>query len=132
MYFHGSSIGNPGRAGAGAVIYYKGNEIWKQFIYVGDNQTNNYAEYTALILGLSGALHLNISNERLSVFGDSGLVINKLNGKYKVNSKILSIMHDRTIEYVNQFKNVTFHHTSSSENTRAKELAEDAISFGYY
>jgi len=128
MYFDGCSKGNPGRAGAGAVIYHNGQEVWSQSIYVGDKQTNNYAEYTGLMLGLEGALKLNITGERLSVFGDSSLVINQLNGKYKINSENLANMHHKSMEYVIQFQNITFQHVYRTENARADQLANEGLS----
>lgn len=127
MYFDGCSKGNPGRAGAGAVIYRNGQEVWAQSIYVGDKQTNNYAEYAGLILGLDGALKLNIMGERFSVFGDSSLVINQLNGKYKINSENLANMHRKSMEYVNQFQNITFQHVYRTENARADHLANEGL-----
>ena len=127
MYFDGCSKGNPGRAGAGAVIYHNGQEVWAQSIYVGDKQTNNYAEYAGLILGLDGALKLNIMGKNVSVFGDSSLVINQLNGKYKINSESLANMHHKTMEYVNQFKNITFQHVYRTENARADQLANEGL-----
>jgi ribonuclease HI/probable phosphoglycerate mutase len=128
MYFDGCSKGNPGRAGAGAVIYHNGQEVWAQSIYVGDKQTNNYAEYAGLMLGLEGALKLNVMGERFSVFGDSSLVINQLNGKYKINSENLANMHRKSMEYVSQFKNITFQHVYRTENARADQLANEGIS----
>jgi ribonuclease HI len=55
LFFDGCSKGNPGLAGAGAVIYNNDQEIWSDSFFVGDKITNNYAEYSGLILGL---LHL--------------------------------------------------------------------------
>ena len=51
LYFDGCSKGNPGRAGAGAVIYdSEMNEIWCSAVFVGANSTNNEAEYTGLLI----------------------------------------------------------------------------------
>ena len=82
LYFDGCSKGNPGPAGIGAVIYKKGVEYWSNFKYIGNNKTNNEAEYRALILGLEAAITYKIKH--LSVCGDSLLVINQINKIYKV------------------------------------------------
>ncbi len=61
LQFDGASKSNPGLAGAGAVIYENGNEIWSQSLFVGLKETNNYAEYNGLILGLNKASELGIA-----------------------------------------------------------------------
>ena len=86
LYFDGCSKGNPGRAGAGAVLYDDtGSEVFAESVFVGYRATNNEAEYTGLILGLTEALKRGITTELL-VRGDSQLVIRQMQGKYKVNS----------------------------------------------
>ena len=87
MYFDGCSKGNPGLAGAGAVIYKNDDEIWTQSKFIGKNETNNVAEYNGLIIGLEEAVHQNIKN--LQVYGDSELVIKQMNNLYKVNAEKL-------------------------------------------
>ena len=52
IYFDGASRGNPGKAGAGTAFFGLANEKITKTKYLGI-ATNNQAEYTALILGLS-------------------------------------------------------------------------------
>jgi ribonuclease HI len=125
MFFDGCSKGNPGKSGAGAVIYYNGKEIWSKSLFVGEKETNNYAEYQGLLIGLIGALELKIT--QLSVFGDSNLVINQLNRKYKVNSQNLTVLYNESSKLVESFNSITFQHVYRTENTRADQLANDAI-----
>ena len=68
LFFDGCSKGNPGPAGAGAVIYHNDIEIWYDAIFVGKRETNNVAEYSGLICGLEEAVRQNI--KQLSVKGD--------------------------------------------------------------
>jgi len=96
--FDGGSRGNPGVAGAGAsVISFDGSNRRTINIrkYVGDQETNNFAEYWGVVIGLRTALreveHLKASwTQRrdpcvnLIVQGDSKLVINQLLGVWKV------------------------------------------------
>jgi ribonuclease HI len=84
MNFDGCSRGNPGLSGAGAVIYNDNDEIWSGSFFVGEKSTNNHAEYAGLILGLQQAQHLKIKN--ILIKGDSQLVINQMEGKYKCSS----------------------------------------------
>lgn len=125
MHFDGCSKGNPGEAGAGSVIYQYGKEIWASSEYVGRKETNNFAEYKGLILGLKGALELNIEN--LFVCGDSMLVINQLNGKYKVNSPNLAQVYGESKKLASQFNSVSFNHVYRNKNTRADELSNKAL-----
>ena len=84
LFFDGCSKGNPGKSGAGAVLYKNDIELWSQAYFVGEKQTNNYAEYMGLIIGLEEAVKKNLSS--LTVKGDSLLVIKQMSGSYKVNS----------------------------------------------
>ena len=47
LRFDGGSRGNPGIAGSGSVLYKNtvGNEVWSSYNYLGNDKTNNYAEY---------------------------------------------------------------------------------------
>ena len=84
LFFDGCSKGNPGIAGAGAVIYKNEIELLSNIFFVGEKSTNNHAEYAGLILGLQQAVEMDI--KRLLIKGDSQLVINHMNGAYKCKS----------------------------------------------
>jgi ribonuclease HI len=49
LYFDGCSKGNPGRAGAGSVIYKNNNELFTNSLFIGEEETNNVTEYTGSI-----------------------------------------------------------------------------------
>ena len=69
----GGSRGNPGPAGAGAVLFDPAGEKKGEVSrYLGET-TNNVAEYQALLLGLKMALDLGVKN--LEIFADSQLVV---------------------------------------------------------
>jgi ribonuclease HI len=108
MKFNGCSKGNPGLAGAGAV-------------FVGENFTNNHAEYAGLILGLQQAKALGIKH--LKVEGDSLLVINQMKGAYKCKS--INLIVARELE--THFENIEYVHISRNHNKRADELSNIAI-----
>ena len=78
LYFDGGANPNPGRAGAGALVYKNNEEILCTSHFVGINQTNNEAEYTGLIKGFELALKNEIYD--LTVKGDSQLVIKQMKG----------------------------------------------------
>lgn len=82
-YFDGASRGNPGNAAAGAMIVdVQGNVVWELSQYLGV-RTNNEAEYSAVMALLEEVKRRKEIGE-ITVYGDSQLVINQLNGKWKV------------------------------------------------
>jgi ribonuclease HI len=121
LRFDGASKGNPGKAGAGAVIYHNNDEIWNSSKYIGNKFTCNYAEYYALVLGLKGAIHKNITN--LYVEGDSKLVINQINGTYAIKSEQLKPLYNEAKDLIKNFNYINFKHIYRNFNTRADELA---------
>ena len=125
LKFDGCSKGNPGRAGIGAVIYKNGLEYWASCKYIGDKKTNNESEYSALIFGLEAAIEKNI--HKLSVYGDSLLVINQVNGIYKVKNENLFELYEKAIKLKNQFLYIDFNHIYRKDNKRADELSNIAL-----
>ena len=125
MNFDGCSKGNPGLAGAGAVIYYNNDEIWKGSFFVGENATNNHAEYAGLILGLQQAKQFEINS--LLVKGDSQLVINHMIGSYKCKSPNLIELYENAKELEKNFDIIKYEHVLRNFNKRADELSNFAI-----
>lgn len=127
LHFDGCSKGNPGIAGIGAVIYKNGIEVWSSCKYIGNNKTNNEAEYSALIFGLEAAIEQNIKN--LSVCGDSLLVINQVNKIYKVKHPKLFDLYEKVIYLNKQFDYINFKHVYRADNKRADKLSNIALEF---
>lgn len=125
LYFDGCSKGNPGQAGIGAVIYKNLSEIWSDCKYIGENKTNNEAEYRALILGLEAAIAHKIKN--LSVCGDSLLVINQVNKTYKVKHPNLYELYERVNLLKTEFTYIDFNHVYRKDNKRADQLSNQGL-----
>jgi ribonuclease HI len=125
LQFDGCSKGNPGMAAAGAVLYKNNIEVWSGSKFLGYNETNNYAEYMGLIMGLSKATELNISE--LIVEGDSMLIIKQMNGDNKVRSTNIIELHKLAMQLKLKFSNITFTHIYRENNKRADELCNEAI-----
>jgi ribonuclease HI len=125
MNFDGCSKGNPGLAGAGAVIYKHDKEKWCDHFFVGVNYTNNHAEYAGLILGLQQAKAMGIKH--LRVEGDSLLVINHMKGVYKCKSINLLDLYEKAKELVSHFDEIEFVHVFRNKNKRADQLSNMAI-----
>lgn len=87
IVFDGGSLGNPGKGYGSYEISQNGEVVRLERLEYGDNITNNQAEYRTLIAALSwlGAeLGARRASARVVVHGDSKLVINQVNGTWKV------------------------------------------------
>ncbi len=127
LRFDGGSRGNPGRAGAGMVLYdgLDGNEIWTGYHYLGDKYTNNEAEYRGLITGMRCALSLGVRH--IVIQGDSQLILRQLDGKYRVKSPTLLSYYREALDLVREFDSAETGHIERSRNGRADELANLAM-----
>lgn len=136
LYADGGSRGNPGKAGAGAVVF---DAHGKRLIEVADYlgiATNNVAEYEAVLRALK-KLSEEFSKEHLSkvqvtIKMDSKLVIEQLSGNYKVKHPNLI---PRYLEIKNiiarHFSRVSFEHVRREYNKDADELANIAMDRGH-
>ena len=125
LQFDGCSKGNPGLAGAGAVIYKYNNEIWSKSLFIGNKNTNNEAEYTGLIIGLEEAVNMDIKS--IHVEGDSLLVIKQMKGEYKVKSENLYKLYEKAKILEKHFTTITYNHVYRNNNKRADELSNLAL-----
>jgi len=121
LFFDGCSKHNPGPAGAGAVLYHNGVEIWSKSVFVGKKETNNVAEYVGMIMGISHAFELGI--KRLVVKGDSNLVVQQMNGKFRVNAPNMKPLYAKAQSICRKFDSIQFIHVYRHLNTRADELS---------
>lgn len=124
LYIDGASRGNPGNAGIGILLVDKNrHEIAHVAKYIGKT-TNNVAEYTALVEGLIVAAAHGVNG--VHVISDSELLINQMNGKYKVKEPRLKELYQQVKQLSKQF-NITFQHVPREENQEADKLANQAI-----
>ena len=132
LYFDGASRGNPGPAGAGALIRRDADSrvVFEIAEYLGDDKTNNEAEYIALVGGLRKAAQLGI--RVLNVKGDSSLVVNQVNGTWKVKTDHLRPMFEeaRRIIDENFDGGASIAYVRRELNSEADSLANVAITVG--
>ena len=129
IYTDGGARGNPGPAGAGAVVIEEGRDVATVSKFLGV-QTNNWAEYEALILALEAA-HRHVENLReksVAVNMDSELVVKQMRGEYRVKDRGLKLQHARVRALLEKhFGSVSFSHVRREYNERADELANHAM-----
>ena len=117
----GAARGNPGPAGAGAVVVDDEGTVLAEVAEGLGETTNNVAEYTAAIRGLEEAERLGA--KRVVLRSDSQLLVNQLTGRYRVKTAHLVPLHRRIRELVVGFDHVTFEHVPRERNVEADRLA---------
>jgi probable phosphoglycerate mutase len=125
----GGSRGNPGPAGSGAVVIDAdtGEVILEIAKFIGI-ATNNVAEYTALMVGLRGALRINDS-ARVLVRMDSKLVIEQMSGSWKIKHPDMVELAGK-VQKIMANRDVKFMWIPREENSRADALANKAMDEG--
>ena len=128
IFTDGGSRGNPGIAGCGVVLYDEAKkEIATEKKFCGI-QTNNYAEYDGLLIGLDLAIKNDITN--LTVYMDSKLIIEQMNGNYKVKNVGLKPLFERAKQLQENFAEISFKHVRREKNKVADMLANQAMDSG--
>ncbi len=132
IYTDGGSRGNPGKAAAGVVFCNEKGEVIKKFgKYLGDNITNNEAEYNAAIMGLEKfkstfGKSLTKSAE-IHLYSDSELLVNQVKGKYKIENEKLIPLFLRFWNLRTDFKKVRVNYISRNGNKEADAVVNETL-----
>src|ERR1700758_4978445 len=127
-HIDGGARGNPGPAGYGVVITDQdGHEIAKLSEYLG-HQTNNYAEYSALLAALKYAAEHH--SRALKVISDSELLVKQLRGEYKVRNPALQELYSEARKLIRQLDWFSIQHVLREKNREADRLANAAMDKG--
>lgn len=134
IHTDGGSRGNPGPAGAGAMIRdHLGNSVASVSQYLG-TQTNNFAEYEAAILSLETLMKLvpkgKHGSTEVVMKMDSELLVKQMKGLYKVKNPVLKEKKARLASLAASFGKVSFTHVFREENSDADALANEAMDRG--
>eukprot|EP00253_Pinus_taeda_P025214 PITA_25214 len=121
IFFDGASKGNPGAAGAGGVIYFADNLRKVHFCWGLDISTNNQAELLALTKACQIARDKGI--KECQVFGDSEILIRKINSDAQFNNAILNKSLNRLKLILQDFTSFKIYHILRSLNKEADEMA---------
>jgi ribonuclease HI len=127
-HIDGGARGNPGPAGYGAVIE---DEMGRPVVELSDflgKQTNNYAEYSALLAALSYANKHGF--KALKVYSDSELMVKQISGQYKVSNPSLKELHTRAVKLIEDLEAFEINHVPREKNREADWLANRAMDLG--
>jgi probable phosphoglycerate mutase len=125
----GGARGNPGPAGFGAVVRDadSGEVLAERLGFLG-NTTNNVAEYSGLIAGLSAAAELGA--DEVDVRMDSKLVVEQMSGRWQIKHPGLRPLAAQAAALVRDFETVRFGWIPRERNKLADALANKAMDTG--
>lgn len=134
-YTDGGARGNPGPAGAGAVITDAEGTVLKEVSKFLGIQTNNFAEYEAVACALEELKKIVPKPKRKEVHVemrmDSELIARQLSGRYQIKEPSLFPQFIRVHNLiVSEFPHVTFTHVRREKNAHADRLANEAMDRG--
>jgi mutator protein MutT len=125
IYADGGSRGNPGPSASGFVIMNdQEHVIHEGGMYLGIT-TNNQAEYHGVRLALEKALEMGVKTVDFRL--DSLLVVNQMNGIYKIKNRDLWPIHERIHELIRDFDKVTFTHVRREFNQLADGMVNKIL-----
>ncbi|MBA2264283.1 MAG: ribonuclease HI family protein [Chloroflexi bacterium] len=126
IYTDGAARGNPGPAGAGAILRDAADGTVLSEIAEGLGQaTNNVAEWTAVLLALREARRLGATHVDMRM--DSELVARQISGTYRVKNPGLKPIHAAAMELLRSFEGYTVGHVPRAQNKDADRLSNVAI-----
>jgi ribonuclease HI len=120
-YFDGGARSNPGPAGYGVHIVDDQGTVLAELHGSLGIATNNVAEYHGLIAALQWAGENDVA--RLTVKGDSLLIIEQMRGNYKVKNEGLKPLYLQARMLVMQLGDVRFEHVPREQNKDADRLS---------
>jgi phosphoribosyl 1,2-cyclic phosphate phosphodiesterase len=129
----GAARGNPGPASAGAALIdadrpgaeRPGAAPIATISEALGHQTNNVAEWTAVVRALDLAAELGA--EEVQLLLDSKLVVEQIRGRWRVKDAKLAPLHDEAIAGLRRFRRWSARHVPRSENATADGLANEAL-----
>ncbi|SDR84111.1 bifunctional RNase H/acid phosphatase [Corynebacterium timonense] len=126
VYTDGGARGNPGVAGSGSVVYGPQGDTLAEIAYVvGQESTNNVAEYTGLVRGLEAAAEAGASE--VDVYLDSKLVVEQMNGRWKIKHPDMKKLAREANAIASRFDAVTYTWVPRAKNKKADELSNVAM-----
>ncbi len=128
IHCDGGSRSNPGPAAAAFVVYGEKNEILFQegkFLGVA---TNNVAEYMGVVLALEWLAGQTGYANPLNFYLDSQLIVNQLNGVFRIKEKTLAGLATRVKNLESKINSkVVFNHVLREKNKDADSLVNQTL-----
>ena len=110
----GGARGNPGPGAVAALVRKDGEILTKSSKFIGEQVTNNIAEYEGLIHALE--LASKVTSGEITCFLDSELVVKQLLGKYKVRNPHILPLFLKVQKLQENFKSIKYKHVLRTDN----------------
>jgi ribonuclease HI len=125
LYTDGGARGNPGPAAYGFVLEAEdGDLLAAEGVAIG-SATNNVAEYSGLVAGLTRAVELEV--DELEVRSDSELMVKQMRGEYKVKNEALRSLNLQAVRVARMLGSVRYVHVRREKNELADRLVNEAL-----
>jgi ribonuclease HI len=121
----GGARGNPGPAAIAAVATNPDGEHLASRGEAIGRQTNNVAEYRALLLGIELARELGAAE--VDLIGDSELVVKQVKGEYRVKDAGLKPLHAQVRGALTDFNRWSIRHVRREHNAAADRLVNETL-----
>jgi ribonuclease HI len=125
IYTDGASRNNPGPAAIGVVIKDETGKVAGTISQRIGKATNNQAEYQAIIAALEEAIKIGAAHVELKA--DSELVVQQINGRYKVKKTTLRPLYQKAVQLIGSLEAFTITHIPREQNREADSLANKAL-----
>ncbi|HVC26856.1 MAG TPA: ribonuclease HI family protein [Nitrososphaerales archaeon] len=125
VYTDGRAEPNPGLGTYGYVVYEDGRRTHSDYGLAGRGVTNNYAEYLCLIKALENLAARR--DEEITVFSDSTLLVNQMEGRWKFKGGNYSEKYLKAKELAGGFSRLRFEWIPREKNSEADELTNIAF-----
>lgn len=132
IFTDGGSLNNPGPAASAFLIYKDGVLLKSSYKNLG-TATNNVAEYNGLILALEELIKLSdsirwVDVQKITAISDSQLMVNQLNGEYKIKNHDIRALADRVNALKAQIPvSIQHAHVLREKNEEADALVKKAL-----
>ncbi len=128
IYCDGGSRGNPGEAASAFIVFDQNQQLVFQQGFLLGQTTNNQAEYQAVVAALSWLQSQPNNLQAVNFYLDSLLVVNQINGKYRIKDTNLKQKYLQIIKILDQLKlQIKFIHIPRSNNFRADALVNSTL-----
>jgi ribonuclease HI len=125
LFTDGGARGNPGPAAYGFVLESDDGTVLAAEGEAIGVATNNVAEYSGLIAGLTRALELHVP--QVEVVSDSELMVKQMRGEYRVKNEALRGLFLEAQRLSREVGDVEFRHVRRAHNELADRLVNDAL-----
>jgi len=125
LFTDGGARGNPGPAAAAFVLQTDDGTVLDARGEAIGVQTNNVAEYMALLNGLRRAAELGVTE--VEVVSDSELMVKQMRGEYKVKNAALRELSIEAARLARTVGTVTYSAVRREHNQLADQLVNDAL-----